>query len=162
MRGAVLFPVAVSVSLLIARPFAQGRDVDEVQIWHSADLQAVETSLRSRIPADRNYSLQDLSVFGKDLIRMVYSNGAGRAEIHDNQIVVCVVESGEGTLISGGTVVNPRQTGAGETRGTGIEGGQRYDLHPGDIFKLPPKRPSQVVVATGKTLTLISIHIHVE
>jgi hypothetical protein len=136
---------------------------DSLQIWHQADLKAVEESLHSRIPQGRKYALQDLSVFGDNLIRMVYSTGAGRAEIHEHQLGVVLVESGEGTLIWGGTMLNPTpQNQPGEFRGTGIEGGQRYELRPGDIVKLPPKVVTQVVVPEGKTLTLISIHIHVD
>ena len=70
---------------------------------------------------------------------------------------IFIVEAGEGTLVIGGTVVNPKSTGAGEIRGSGIEGGERYPMKPGTIVNIPAGTPHQIQVAKEFTAIVLKV-----
>ena len=69
---------------------------------------------------------------------------SGRAEFHAGAADVFFVLSGEATLISGGSIVNPQ--GSGEIRGDSITGGTSATMHRGDVVHVPPGTPHQVVI----------------
>src|SRR6185369_17224316 len=65
------------------------------------------------------------------------------SEMHDNTNHVFIINDGEAEFITGGTLVNPKATGPGQTRGTGIEGGASHRLSKGDVITIPAKTPHQ-------------------
>ena len=65
------------------------------------------------------------------------------AEMHDNTNHVFVIMDGEAEFITGGKMVNPKVTDPGQTRATGVEGGQSHHLTKGDVITIPAKTPHQ-------------------
>ena len=65
------------------------------------------------------------------------------AEMHDNTNHVFIVTDGEAEFITGGKLINPKVDSAGQTRGTGIEGGVSHHLTKGDVITIPAKTPHQ-------------------
>ncbi len=61
----------------------------------------------------------------------------GMAEVHDDETDIVYVVSGQATLVTGGTVMDPKMTGPGETRGSSIQGGQTSQLCTGDVVVVP-------------------------
>jgi quercetin dioxygenase-like cupin family protein len=49
--------------------------------------------------------------------------------------------------------------GIGEYLGTGIEGGERHALAPGDLVHIPAKIPHNFLVAKGKHLTYVLVKV---
>ena len=74
--------------------------------------------------------------------------GSGRAELHEKQADLIVVQSGRATIIVGGKIVGGRTTAPNEIRGTSIEGGERQALKAGDVVHVPVRTPHQVVDAS--------------
>ena len=87
---------------------------------------------------------------------MLYRDADGLPEQHDNFVDVVIVQSGEGTLLLGGKMIDPK---AGEYLGTGIEGGERHALAPGDLVHIPAKIPHNFLVAKGKHLTYVLVKV---
>ena len=82
----------------------------------------------------------------------------GVPEQHDNIVDVVIVQSGEGALLLGGKMVNPKAgSGAGEYLGTGIDGAEQRPLGPGDIVHIPPKIPHSFLVPKGKHITYVLV-----
>jgi len=72
---------------------------------------------------------------------------AGEAEVHTRDTDIIYVIEGSVSFVTGGTVVDPRNTGPGEIRGTRLEGGTARALNKGDVIVVPagvPHRFSQV------------------
>jgi mannose-6-phosphate isomerase-like protein (cupin superfamily) len=67
--------------------------------------------------------------------------GAADAELHDTTNHVFIIVEGEATFVTGGTLVAPRETGRGQVRAKGIEGGQTHQLRKGDVITIPAKTP---------------------
>ncbi len=79
----------------------------------SADLKAKVDAAK---PDDHKVRLNRVASWGNHSLLAIRRDGDGEAEVHDTQVDVIFVKSGEGTLILGGTVVEPRTTGPGEIR----------------------------------------------
>jgi mannose-6-phosphate isomerase-like protein (cupin superfamily) len=56
---------------------------------------------------------------------------------------VFIIVDGEAEFVTGGKMVDPKVTAAGQTRGTGIEGGVSHHLTKGDVITIPAKTPHQ-------------------
>ena len=84
---------------------------------------------------------------------MAHREGDGEAELHEKMADLFVVQSGEGTLVVGGTVPGGKTTAPGEIRGPSIQGGEHKKLGPGDVVHIPANVPHQVLVAPGKQFT---------
>jgi mannose-6-phosphate isomerase-like protein (cupin superfamily) len=65
------------------------------------------------------------------------------AEMHDNTNHVFIIMDGEAEFITGGKMVNPKVTDPGQTRATGVEGGESHHLTKGDVITIPAKTPHQ-------------------
>lgn len=83
--------------------------------------------------------------------------GNGIAELHHKQNDIFVVESGEATLVTGGTVIAPKTSAPDEVRGTGIQGGKSQKLATGDVVHIPANTPHQLFLAPGKQITYVVV-----
>ena len=77
---------------------------------------------------------------------------SGEAEIHADWIDHIFVQEGGATMILGGKVDEPRETGPGETRGSGVTGGKSFAMRPGDYVYIPAKTVHRMVLAPGQTI----------
>ena len=67
--------------------------------------------------------------------------GPGEAEVHENEIDVFYVVDGGSTMVTGGKVVGGKNTGPGQIKGSGIDGGHTYHLTKGDVMVIPAGVP---------------------
>ena len=84
---------------------------------------------------------------------------SGGAEVHAHFSDFLIVVDGEGTELTGGTVVEPKEGADGETRGLRLEGATSHTLHKGDVIHIPAGTPHQAIEAPGQTLTLFVIKV---
>jgi quercetin dioxygenase-like cupin family protein len=76
------------------------------------------------------------------------------AEVHTHWTHYIHVLSGEASLIYGGTVSHPRQTGPGQIRGDAITGGTRMTVRTGDFLQIPAGMPHEFL-PTGATFRYV-------
>lgn len=86
-------------------------------------------------------------------------NASGGAEVHEHYADIFFVVDGSATLITGGSVIDPKSAGPGETRGTTVEGGTRKKLGKGDVVHISPNTPHQLTVAKGQTFTYFVVKV---
>jgi mannose-6-phosphate isomerase-like protein (cupin superfamily) len=116
--------------------------------------------LKKRLDAakmDDHKVRQDRTSWGNHALLAIRREGDGEAEVHDTQVDVIFVRSGEGTLIIGGTVVDPRTTAPGEIRGKSITGGVSKKMAPGDVFHIPAKLPHQMLVPKMLSFEVVKV-----
>jgi len=146
-RALYAVPIFMAILPLAAQAPAVGN------VWKADDLKAKGAALTAKLDAHK-LATQTLGSLGPGYTTLVaHREGSGEAEWHDNAADLTVIEDGECTLIMGGAIKDGHSTGAGETRGTSIEGGTEYRLGPGDVIYVPPKTPHQMVIAPGGKLT---------
>ena len=77
---------------------------------------------------------------------------SGLSEVHADFIDHIFVQEGGATMILGGTITEPKETGPGEIRGSGVTGGTSFEMRPGDYVYIPAKTVHQMVLAPGQTI----------
>jgi mannose-6-phosphate isomerase-like protein (cupin superfamily) len=95
----------------------------------------------------------------KGLVMLANRRGAGEVEVHERTNHIFIVTEGEATFVTGGTLVEPRQTAPGQTRAKGVTGGTTYHLTKGDVITVPAKTPHWFKDVPSKTIAYYAINI---
>jgi len=66
---------------------------------------------------------------------------AGMAEVHLKDADIIYVQEGAATLVTGGTVVDPKNIASDEVRGVQINGGETRQISQGDVIIVPAGTP---------------------
>ena len=74
----------------------------------------------------------------------------GEVELHDDDTDVFRIMSGSATFVTGGRIVGAHTTAPGETRGTGIEGGDTRTLSAGDVIVIEKGVPHWFKAVDGR------------
>src|SRR5713226_10723018 len=132
-----------------------GPEIENFALWKSSELSQRDQALSRKVGPDHS-ARETLADYGDHRFRMLYRDADGFPEQHDNIVDVVMVQSGEGTLVLGGRMINPKAGGgAGEYVGTSLDGGERHALGPGDVLHIPAKIPHSFLVPAGKHITYV-------
>ena len=157
MMAALRLPLA-SLCLVLAAPVFAA-DPADFAAWTSADLKQHDEALSKKVGPDHS-ARETLADYTSHRFRMLYRDGDGFPEQHDNIVDVVIVQSGESTLVVGGRMVGSRKAdgaGPGEYIGTVIEGGERRRIGAGDVVHIPPGVPHSFLVARGAHVTYVLV-----
>jgi mannose-6-phosphate isomerase-like protein (cupin superfamily) len=80
-----------------------------------------------------------------------------RAEVHKRLTDIWFVTAGGGTLVTGGSLVEPVQTDADEFRGPGITGGQKQHIAQGDFVRIPAGVPHWISSIDGEEILYLVV-----
>ena len=130
---------------------------DNAHVFNNGQIQTAVQTLRAQLArADR--AGPGLAEERLDAVTFVAMRiKSGRAEVHKTSDDVFVVLSGEATLVTGGTVVNP--SGTDEIRGDSISGGTSAKLEKGEVVHVPQAVPHQLLLPGNETFTYMLIKI---
>ena len=109
--------------------------------------------------AGKKLASNPLGNYGNHTMQLSHREASGEAELHETMNDIFVVESGEATLVVGGTVASAKTTAPNEVRGPSIQGGEKKKLGAGDIVHIPAKTPHQLLVDSGKQFTYAVIKV---
>jgi uncharacterized RmlC-like cupin family protein len=144
----------LSAMILLLAMALVAADPEGFAMYSSADLKGRVDAAK---PDDHKVRMNRVGSWGNHSMLAIRRDGDGEAEVHDNQVDVVFVKSGEGTLILGGTVVEPRTTGPGEIRGKSITGGVSKKMAAGDVIHIPAKIPHQMLVPKTLTFEVVKV-----
>lgn len=147
----------IVITVLLLAGFAASADGPSFALWKASELKGIAKALAPRIQ-NGIYS-EPLANMGNYTFARVMRTASGQAEVHDNMADIMIVESGEPTLVAGGTVVDGKTTAPHETRGASISGGTEHKLGPGDVLTIPPKMPHQMKLDPGKQVTYLAMKV---
>ena len=77
---------------------------------------------------------------------------AGMAEVHTRDTDIIYVLEGSAVFVTGGTVIDGKNTAEDEIRGASIEGGESRTLAPGDVIIIPSNTPHWFKEVNGPVL----------
>lgn len=137
---------------------ALAADLPGFALYKSGDLKGYEKSLAPKIDAGK-VATQNLDRYGNHLTMVAHREGDGQAEVHAHTADVFVVQSGEATLVVGGTAENAKTTAPGEVRAPSIKGGERKPLAAGDVVHIPAKMPHQLLIEKGHQFTYFVVKV---
>ncbi|HXW56625.1 MAG TPA: cupin domain-containing protein [Candidatus Cybelea sp.] len=122
--------------------------------WTSTSLKDLSLLLSEQAAADpHHFAVKQLADFPNESFLFVRRQSDGAVEWHENQIDIFLVESGSATLLIGGTYLNGETVGPHEKRNGTIQGGTRVKLSPGDVVRIPPRVPHQVLLDGAQEFT---------
>ena len=148
-----LLPVLFAMTLLAAALLVAA-DPEGYAQYSASDLKARVDAVK---PDDHQVRMNRVGSWGNHSLLAIRRDADGEAEVHETQVDVIFVKAGEGTLVLGGTVVEPRTTGAGEIRGKSIKGGVNKKMVAGDVIHVPAKIPHQMLVPKSLTFEVVKV-----
>ncbi len=144
------------VLLLLVAPVVAADHAD-FRLWKAEDLKGRDAALAKKIGPDHS-ARETLADFGDHRVRFLRRDADGFPEQHDNIVDLVFVQSGEGVLQLGGSVIDKKATGApGEYVGSRLDGGSRHPLGAGDVIHIPATVPHAFLVTKGKHLTYVLV-----
>ena len=147
----------IVIAALLMAGFAASADGPSFALWKASELKGIAQALGPKVQ-NGIYS-EALANMGNYTFSRVLRTTSGSAEVHETMADIFVIESGEPTLVTGGTVVDAKTTQPHEIRGTAITGGTEQKLGPGDLLTIPAKMPHQMKVPAGKKVTYIAMKV---
>src|SRR6266853_2356675 len=141
------------IALLIALPLF-GADPEGFAMFKAADIKARASA--AKLDAHKA-GLDRAANWGNHGLLLVRREGDGEAEVHETQVDVITVVSGEGTLLVGGTMVDGKTTAPNEIRAKSINGGVRKPMAAGDVFHIPAKIPHQMLVPKSLVIQVVKV-----
>jgi mannose-6-phosphate isomerase-like protein (cupin superfamily) len=103
--------------------------------------------------------LRRLSDFSNDMFMLSRREADGQPEWHETQADVFFVQAGSATLIVGGTLSGAKLVEPHEQRGGTIQGAVRQKLSAGDVVRIAPKTPHQVILDGAHDFTYFVVKV---
>ena len=141
---------AVAGALLILPGAAAAQ---EPRLWTAAEIAALEKQAAASVDPTRHLGAERLL----PTATLIYRDGPSEAEVHEMLADFITVRSGEGEVLVGGELVEPRALATDETRGTSITGATRYRFSAGDILYIPANTAHQFLVEPGQHLVTVIV-----
>jgi mannose-6-phosphate isomerase-like protein (cupin superfamily) len=149
-----MFPAMVL--LFIASTCVLASDPGDFTLWKGTVIQDAGKRLSPKID-DQKFAWESMGTYKNHLIGVSHREGDGSAELHETQVDIWIVESGEATVVQGGKIVDPKTVKPHEVRGSSIEGGITTKLSPGDIVHIAANVPHQLKIAKSFTYLVIKV-----
>jgi mannose-6-phosphate isomerase-like protein (cupin superfamily) len=93
------------------------------------------------------------------LIVLAQRRGAGEVEVHEKTNHVFIIVEGEATFVTGGTLVDARQTAPDQRRAPSVQGGETHHLTKGDVITIPAKTPHWFKEVPTQTIAYYAVNI---
>jgi glc operon protein GlcG len=139
----------------------EGEVIGGVGVSGAASAQQDEELAIAGANEAKNFSKSgNVTFFEKDKVKDAFSKGAvlfdssdkymvhasrrekaGMAEVHLKDADIIYVQEGAATLVTGGTVVDPKNIASDEIRGAQINGGETRQISKGDVIIVPAGTP---------------------
>ena len=148
------------LAIILVMVSAEEKVPEGFQHWTGASLKDLEQTLKSEADASAHHmSVRALGDFPQDKFVLSRRQTDGMPEWHENQADVFFVQSGSATLVVGGTLVGAENTEPHEKRNGTIQGGVRQKLSAGDVVRIPPKVPHQLLLDGSPEFTYFVVKV---
>lgn len=150
-----LMPVLAAIALAAA---CQAQTSRHAEVFSGKNVHSQTDSLIAAAKATGS-SGATLGDYSSHAIKLSIRTASGGAEVHAHYDDIFLVTEGKATLITGGTVIDPKTGKNGETKGRGIRNGVSRAIAKGDIVHIPAGTPHQLVLAPGAVYASIVIKV---
>jgi len=156
MKALLLSLFALALPLLMAQePMPEG-----FEHWTADSLKQLDQKLSVEAGTNAHHiAMQRLGDFPNDIFMLSRREADGTVEWHETQADVFFVQSGSATLLVGGTLVGAETVEPHEKRNGTIQGGIRRKLSAGDVVRIAPKVPHQILLDGARNFTYFVIKV---
>ncbi len=147
MRRALLSVCLLATTVTAAAPAGQtspGGGAGFV-LWPHEQVEAIADRLEASID-DRAMVFETVRNDDGHSVYFVLRGQTGRAEFHETEADLYIVHRGRATLVIGGELIDAESLPRKQQRGSGIRGGTRHVLGPGDIIHVPVATSHHLVI----------------
>jgi mannose-6-phosphate isomerase-like protein (cupin superfamily) len=123
-----------------------------------AEVQAQLRDMLAAMKPDQGFMWRPLVRDGATVAAIEIWKKPGRPAVHPAEAEYAIVLEGAGTLVSGGTMADPKPKNPNLIEGSRIEGGATRPLGPGDVILIPAGAPHWFGI-TGERLVLLGIKL---
>ena len=127
--------------------------------WTPAQLMERAHHLRQQAAEGDGSASETLEKYPHHYTMLAFRSHSGGGELHENYADLFYILDGKATVVTGGELVGRKITGAGEARGSAVNGGSKQDVKAGDVVHIPAGLPHQMIVPEGKTITYFVVKI---
>jgi mannose-6-phosphate isomerase-like protein (cupin superfamily) len=157
MRKFLLFCLFVLALSLVT---AQETVPEGFEHWTADSLRQIDQTLKVEAGKNAHHvAVQRLGDFPNDLFMLSRREADGVVEWHETQADIFFVQSGSATLLVGGTMVGGETVEPHEKRNGSIQGGIRRKLAAGDVVRIPPKVPHQLLLDGAPNFTYFVVKV---
>jgi len=157
MRKFLLFCMFV---LALSLGTAQETVPEGFEHWTADSLRQIDQTLKVEAGKNAHHvAVQRLGDFPNDLFMLSRREADGVVEWHETQADIFFVQSGSATLLVGGTMVGGETVEPHEKRNGSIQGGIRRKLAAGDVVRIPPKVPHQLLLDGAPNFTYFVVKV---
>lgn len=150
-----LFPILLASTLTVGLTVAVfAGDPDGFAMYKAAD---IKSRLNAAKLDEHKAGLDRAGTWGNHGLLLVKREGDGEVEVHNTQVDVITVLSGDGTLLVGGTMTGGHDSAPNEIRGKSLTGAERHPMAVGDVFHIPAKVPHQMLVPKSLTIQVVKV-----
>jgi mannose-6-phosphate isomerase-like protein (cupin superfamily) len=156
MKALLFCLFALALPLLTAQETAP----EGFQHWTADSLKQLDQTLKVEAGKNAHHiGMQRLGDFPNDTFMLSRREADGVVEWHENQADIFFVQSGSATLLVGGTMVGGELTEPHEKRNGTIQGGIRRKLSAGDVVRIAPKVPHQLLLDGAQNFTYFVVKV---
>lgn len=156
MRALLFCLFALALPLLAA----QETTPEGFEHWTADSLKQLDQTLK--VEAGKNphhIAVEHLKDFPNDQFMLSRREADGIVEWHETQADIFFVQSGSATLLVGGTLVGGETVEPHEKRNGTIQGGVRRKLSAGDVVRIAPKVPHQILLDGAQNFTYFVVKV---
>lgn len=159
MKTLVSTALLLATTLFTAPAVAQSMSLtDPTAFASSAEVKTQVQAMLAEMKPDQGFMWRPLVRTGETVAAIEIWKKPGRPAVHPAEAEYAIVLEGAGTLVSGGTLVEPQTRNPSLVEGNRIEGGTTRTLGPGDVILVPAGVPHWFGI-TGERLVLLGIKL---
>ncbi len=153
---------AVAIAAMLTGVPLLAQAVPPAQILDHAALRAKsEELLQKARSSPQGLAFEILLARPESNIQTTVRTKSGQGEWHHDYADILIGVEGNAQIITGGEIVNGRETAPGEIRGDGVKGGTTRPFGPGDYVRIEPEVAHQVLLAPGSTFRYMAVKIRI-
>lgn len=127
-------------------------------VFSCRQIQSQLQSLASQAGATGGSSVT-LGDYGSHKLMLSVRTKSGGGEIHAHYDDVIIVQQGTANIITGGSLIDQTTGPDGESKGSGVSGGESRTVGPGDVITVHAGVPHQTIVPAGTTYSALVIKV---
>lgn len=155
-----LFSLVGLLAVALLMVSAEEKAPDGFEQWTGMSLKELAPSLKTEADASsKHMASRRLADFPQEMFMIGRRQVDGVPEWHENQADIFFVQSGTATLLVGGTMVGGETTEPHEKRNGTIQGGIKRKLSPGDVVRIAPQTPHQILLDGSPEFTYFVVKI---
>jgi mannose-6-phosphate isomerase-like protein (cupin superfamily) len=130
-------------------------------LWSPAHLQEVGARLDKEL-GDKNMVFETLGTYKGHSVYLVLRGRTAPAEFHETEEDIQIGVRGTATFVIGGELIEPRKLPRKQQQGSGIKGGAKFPVGPGDVVHVPTAVPHVLLIEPNKPYLYILIKLDEE